>query len=101
MSDPEVRDRLAREHAERLAAKRAAYTWGQMPVDLAYATSLTLTDATQAVEELKRSNVHPFDALPQVIRIFTSGLDRHSDVPRLTKAVVELIRLERTLDQGN
>lgn len=85
---------------EEAAARRAAYTWKQATTDLAYMTRLTLMESVRVIDEFHRSNVCPYDALPWMVKIFNAG-NNPSGTSTLARAVVELIRLERTLDQGN
>jgi hypothetical protein len=79
------------------AKARAHYTWKQATTDLAYMTRLTLMESGRAIDQFRRSNVHPYDALPWMVKIFNAGVDP-DEISALARAVVELIRLEQTLD---
>lgn len=77
---------------EEEAETRAAYTWKQATMDLAYSTRLTLMESSWIVEEFRRTDVHPYDAFPIMVRVFTAGFD-HNDVRGLARAVAELVNL--------
>jgi hypothetical protein len=86
------------------ARTRAAYTWEKATTDLTYMTRLTLMESGRVIEEFRRSNVHPYDALPWIVKIYSdkSGYHDPAVVPvDIAREIVELIRLERTLDEGN
>lgn len=93
-------DEFAARTKAKEAAARAAYTWKNATTDLTHSTRLTLVESVRVIEEFRRSNVHPYDALPIMIRVFNTGFDL-SDISGLARAVVDLTRLERTLDEGN
>jgi hypothetical protein len=99
---PSPEEWAAREAAKEAEA-RAAYTWGMATSDLAYGSHLTIFEAGRVVEEFKRSNVHPYDALPFMIRVYSLRTGRRPGVEphEIAREIVGLIRLERTLDEGN
>jgi hypothetical protein len=90
------------EWAERKAAEeaaaRAAYTWKMTISDLAYGTRLTIFEAGRVVEEFKRGNIHPYDVLPMLIRIYSDKIN-YCEPHEIAREIVKLIRLERTLDR--
>jgi len=83
---------------EEESARRSAYTWKHVASDLAYGSRLTIFEAARVVEEFKRGNVHPYDALPMMIRIYSDKIN-HREPGEIAREIVNLIRLERTLDE--
>lgn len=84
-------DLISPEEAETI---RAAYTWSEATSDLAYNTSLTLMEATEVTIQLRRTGVHPYDALPILVRIFKDVTDRGN----IARALVDLIKLAEETD---
>lgn len=73
---------------------RTTYTWGNATRDLALGTRLLLGEAATVVSILEETDVHPYDAVPHLVKLFGEG------PLTTTKARALKALIEREADDG-
>lgn len=75
---------------------REKYTWIMAAKDIALSTTLTIQQVGEITWEFRQPqiNIHPYDALPLLIRVFKTS--RGDDVHRMAVGIAELIKLSHS-----